>query len=161
MKNADENLGDMLAGCPFDDSIREEHRREVRERAMRAFDESAATPMPTVAGRKQPPQRWTQRRTVRAALAMAVAASLGWAIFAWREPAGPQEAPVVVAHQPTDARLKSRELADERLVAALDLLSTFDDEQAALTFSQGIEVCVRERDGQLEGFEDGGVGDGT
>ena len=100
MKNADENFGDMLSRCPFDDSIREEHRREVRERAMRAFDESAATPMLTVAVREQSPQRWTQRRTVRAALAMAVAASLGWAIFAWREPAGPQEAPVVVTHQP-------------------------------------------------------------
>ena len=161
MKNADENFGDMLAGCPFDDSIREEHRREVRERAMQAFDESAATRLLTVADREQSPQRWTQRRTVRAALAMAVAASLGWAIFAWREPSGPQEAPVVAAHQPTDARLKSRELADERLVAALDLLSTFDDEQAALTFAQGVEVCVRERDGQLAGFEERDAGDGT
>ena len=66
-----------------------------------------------------------------------------------------------MAHQPANARLKSRELADERLVAALDLLSAFDDEQAALTFSQGIEVCVRERDGQLAWFEDSGVGDGT
>lgn len=161
MKNADENFGDMLSSCPFDDSIREEHRREVRERAMRAFDESAATPMLTVADREQSPQRRTRRRTVRAALAMAVAASLGWAIFAWQEPAGPGETPAVATHQPAEARLKSRELADERLVAALDLLSTFDDEQAALTFAQGIEVCVRERDWQLAVFEDGGVGDGS
>ena len=61
MKNADENFGDMLSSCPFDDSNREEHRREVRERAMRAFDESAATPMLTVAAGEETPQRWTRR----------------------------------------------------------------------------------------------------
>ena len=150
-KNADDNFGDMLAGCPFDDSIREEHRREVRERAMRAFDESLAAPTLTVAVREPSSRGWAPRRVVRAALSMAVAASLAWAIFAWRQPAGPPVASGDAANQLAAAQLKQREAADARLVAALDLLSAFDEEQAALTFAQGVEVCVRERDGRLAG----------
>lgn len=150
MKRADDNFGDMLAACPFDDSIREEHRREVRERAMRAFDESAAAETATI--RERSPRRLAPRHALRAGLAMAVAASLAWAIFVWRQPAGPPVAPGDAAQQLADAQLKQqRKAANDQLVAALNVLSAFDEERAALTFAQGVDICVRERDGRLAG----------
>jgi hypothetical protein len=44
MNNPDDDFVDLLTGCPFDDSLREEHRRKVRERAMRAFDAAREAP---------------------------------------------------------------------------------------------------------------------
>ena len=161
MSNADDNFGELLRGCSFDDSIRDAHRREVRERAMQAFDAAAAAPTQASVVERTESQRWTKRQLLRRSLAMAVAASLLWGLMAWRQAPGPSAEPSEEQMQLAIARSAARNAADDRLVAAIDLLSTFSDEHAAQTFVQGIDVCVSEHNGQLTAIESALAGQGS
>jgi hypothetical protein len=158
MNNADDNFGELLRGCSFDDSIRDEHRREVRARALQAFDEAAAARAHVVVIDRSASKRWTKRQIVRRSLAMAVAASLLWGLIPWRQTPGPPIEPGEERIGLAEARAKAREAAND---PAIDLLGEFSDEEAALTFAQGIDVCVRERDGRLATIEDELAGQGS
>ncbi|WP_428303769.1 hypothetical protein [Lacipirellula sp.] len=153
MNEANDNFGELLQGCSFDDSIRDAHRREVRERAMQVFDEAAAARASAVVVERPASQRWTKRQLVRRSLAMAVAASLLWGLNMWRQAPGPSAEPSEQLMQLAAARSEARDAADERLATAIDLLSTFNDEHAAQAFAQGIDVCVSEHNGRLTAIE--------
>ncbi|BBO33555.1 hypothetical protein [Lacipirellula parvula] len=166
MNEANDNFGELLQGCAFDDSIREQHRREVRERAMQAFDEAAAAARTSAVVVERPAskdwtQRWTKRQLVRRSLAMAVAASLLWGLNMWRLAPGPSAEPSEQLMQLAAARSSARDAADERLATAIDLLSTFNDEHAAQAFAQGIDVCVSEHNGRLTAIEHSLAGVGS
>lgn len=165
MKNREDNFGELLQGCSFDDSIRDAHRREVRERAMQAFDEAGAAPAQAVVverpASQQWTERWTKRQLVRRSLAMAVAASLLWGLSMWRQAPGPADEPSEQLVQLAAARSEARNAADDRLAAGIGLLSMFSDDHAARTFAHGMDVCVSEHNGQLTAIEGALAGQGS
>lgn len=161
MSNADDNFGDLLQGCAFDDSIRDAHRREVRERAMQAFDEAAAAPTQAVVVERSAPKRLTKRQLVRRSLTMAVAASLLWGLITWRQAPGPADEPSEQLVQLAAARAEARNAADDRLAAGIGLLSMLSDEHAARTFAHGMDVCVSEHNGRLTAIEGALAGQGS
>ena len=149
MNNDDEHFGELLRNVPFDDAYRLQHRDDVCERALRAFDEAAAPGSITVADRLDPGRsRFTRRRVVQIAAIAAVAASVCAVMLVWqgssRDPFGnhpPREGQIV--------RTEAQRRADENLLAALSQLHEIADDRAAATFDYGIEVCLMDHDIQI------------
>jgi hypothetical protein len=135
MNNAEDTIRQLLADAPFDDSYRREHRDEVRERALLAFDEAAADRIPTTLGVEDvSPRRSTRRRVARLGLAAAIAASLVGVLAAWYGG----------ADRSTTAQGEAIAQADRRFIASLQQLNDFKDDQLAAAFDVGIDACLSE-----------------
>jgi len=135
MNNAEDTIRQLLADAPFDDSYRREHRNEVRERALLAFDEAAADRVSTtLVVEDASPRRSTRRRVARLGLAAAIAASLVGVLAAWYGG----------ADRSTPAQGEAIAQADRRFIASLKRLSDFEDDQLAAAFDVGVDACLSE-----------------
>lgn len=144
MNNPEDNFRELLTDAPFDGSYRDEHRNEVRERALRAFDEVAAGGAPaTVSLGDSSRRQFSRRRAVRMAAALVAAASLCGALVAWHERSDKASSPSESPDRRVASQSDARALADQKLVASLNLLSGFDEE-GTTTFDRGVQVCLGE-----------------
>jgi hypothetical protein len=146
MKSAEETIRELLQACPFDETIRDEHRREVLQRALNEYDAAAARGADAAAGAsKSLPVRFARRPVVRHAIAAALAASLGAALAYWyvRNDGSPSPNQLQAASQAAALEKAHRELA-----AALKQLRYFEEERAA-SFALGVQACLGEHDSQM------------
>jgi hypothetical protein len=81
------------------------------------------------------------RWVVAAAAASVIAVLVGWYVHSGRG-LWPDD-----STQLAGSRSAVAERADRELAASLELLSAFDNDQAAATFDQGVQVCLSERHG--------------
>jgi hypothetical protein len=150
MNNAEDRFRQLLADAPFDDSYRQAHRDEVRERALLAFDETVAARIPStldVDGRSQ--GSFTRRHVARLGWAAAIAATLIGVLAAWY---GRADRSLLIKDSPNElaaAQVEARALADQKLIASLKRLNDFEDDQLAAAFDLGVEACLSEHGDQI------------
>lgn len=155
MNGAEDSFRELLTDAPFDDSYRGAHRDEARERALRAFDDAATAGVIALGLGHSSLRQSFRRRAVRIAAISAVAASLCGALITWHERSGTASSPGKSADPIAASQFKALALADQKLVAALNLLSDFDDDRADATFDRGVQACLGEHYSQIASLGEG------
>jgi hypothetical protein len=143
MNHEEQRFAEMLKSAPFDDAYRPQHRDDVCERALRAFDEAAAQRPLTVADRTNPPRRFiTRRRAIQLTAAAAIAASLAAVLLTWQPTNDPPRGNPV-------AQSEAQRRADESLLAAVSVLNDLADDRDSVAFDRAFAVCLIDREGQI------------